>query len=612
MVCTRLSQMELIDLLKPYARKHWKYFAALNFTAIAAAVSQTLIPLSIGRVVDNVLPQKDYNALFIAFLGLLGLTLLDLLAQSGARFSGVKFAQGVTFDIRQDLFQTLQEQELEFYSRETTGQIMSRSIEEVFSLRDILTWAYRITTLVIFLFLGAIFSMLQLGFKSIGNGNYGPFYLAGVFIVIPIVIYYVVIRSSSRNREIFYNTRFKYGEMTEQMAENLSGIHSVKSFGREEEQVQIFNVKNQEFYDAALKGAWVRGTMQPGVIFIISSALICLVFVGGYLVSINSITAGNFVTFMLLSLQIAVPGRFVGWVGIVAQDANSAAVRLNEIFEADVSIKEKEEAVELENIRGEISFENVNFMYPNSDTHVLENINLNVQPGEKVALLGPTGSGKSTLIALIPRFFDPKSGRILVDGKDIRDYKLKSLRHNIGIVHQDPFLFTMTVHDNIAFGRPEATRDEVISAAKAAQIHDYIMTLDEGYDTIVGERGVTLSGGQRQRVTIARVILRNPKILIFDDSVSAVDPKTEALIQENLEEASIDRTTIIISQRPSSLRYVDRIIVMDMGRIAQDGTHEELMEEEGIYQDFINAVNTQVKFMDWTSLDEMEIEKEAE
>ena len=589
---------ELLELLYPYVKEHKLWFLGLNLTAIVAAISQTLIPVTIGSVIDNVLVNLDKHILRNSFFILLGLTFLDLLAQSGQRYTGVQFAQRVIFDIRQDLFKTLQDQELDFYAKETTGQIMARSIEEVYSLRDILTWSYRITVLVTFLFIGALVSMLNLGFQGMAVGNYGPFALAGVFFVIPVIIFKVVTSSSSRNRQIFYNTRLKNGEMSETMAENLSGIHTVKSFGREQEQIEIFNVKNQEFYDAALKGAWVRGTMQPGIIFIIGSALIFLVFVGGYLVSIASITPGNFITFMLLALQIAVPGRFVGWVGIVAQDANSAAIRLNEIFDAEVGIKEVEDPSVLADIDGKIKFDNVSFAYPSSN-HTLHNINLEINPGEKIVLLGPTGAGKSTLINLIPRLFDPDEGQVLIDGHDISKLTLESLRHHIGIVHQDAFLFTMTIHDNIAFGRPDATRDEVIEAAKAAQIHEYIMTLDEGYETIVGERGVTLSGGQRQRVTIARALLKDPEILIFDDSVSAVDPKTEAYIMQNLEEASKNRTTIIISQRASSLKFVDRVVVLDKGHISQNGDHSSLMQEEGIYRDFINAVNTQVKFMDW-------------
>ncbi|MGB1899379.1 MAG: ABC transporter ATP-binding protein [Candidatus Kariarchaeum pelagius] len=594
---------ELIDLLKPYIKSHKYWFVFLNIIAIVAAIAQTMFPLIIGDAIDNAFSDLDLITLQSTFFILIGLVLLDLLAQFGARYIGLNFAQRIIFDIRQNIFIKLQNQELDFYSKETTGQIMAKTMEEVYSLRDILTWGYRMSILMIFLFLGAISSMITLGISEIPNNNFGPFYLALAFFVIPVIIFITISKTSANNRLVFYNARFKFGEMSEAMAENLSGIHTVKSFGSENEQIEIFNEKNHEFYDAALKGAQVRGLLQPGVIFIIGLAIVFLVFIGGYLVSIESITPGTFITFMLLSLQIALPGRFIGWVGIITQDANSAAIRLNEIFKSTISVNDYPNAKAYDNVDGKIQFSNVTFSYDNNSL-ALNDINLKIAKGENIVLLGQTGSGKSSLVNLIPRFFDPISGQVLIDNIDIKDFTLNSLRRNIGVVHQDAFLFTMSIHDNIAFGKPNASREEVIISAKAAQIHEYIMTLDHGYDTIVGERGVTLSGGQRQRVTIARVLLKNPKILIFDDSVSAVDPKTEKLIMENLKNVSSNRTTIIISQRASSLKFADRIVVLDGGTIKQIGSHSELITVEGIYKEFIKAVNEQVKFMDWSDNDE--------
>jgi ABC-type multidrug transport system fused ATPase/permease subunit len=261
-------------------------------------------------------------------------------------------------------------------------------------------------------------------------------------------------------------------------------------------------------------------------------------------------------------------------------------------------VKDKIDAKVMDQIKGEITFRHVSFDYPQTP-HTLHDINITIPNGQKVALLGPTGAGKSSLINLIPRFFDPTTGSILIDGIDIRNITKRSLRSHIGIVHQEAYLFTLSIYDNIAFGNANATKEEVIAAAQAAQIHDFVSTLEEGYDTIVGERGVTLSGGQRQRVTLARTLVQNPKILIFDDSVTAVDPETEAKIQSSLQSAATERTTIIISQRPSSLRYVDRIIVLDNGHVVQDGTHTELQQVDGIYQQFLDALSTQIQFLDW-------------
>ncbi|MCE7734972.1 MAG: ABC transporter ATP-binding protein [Candidatus Heimdallarchaeota archaeon] len=591
---------EVFDLLWPYTKRHKLKFFALNFTIFIAAVSQTLIPLQISLLIDGALIDRDKNGLYIGFGIIMLLAFIDLLAGMGQRFASVSFSTSIIYDIRQDLYEALQYQELEYYSSETIGQIMSRSIEEVLSLREILTWGYRIGLLLVLLFLNSFIIMAGISIQ-----------LSIIFLIIPAILFYVAFSTSKGNVELFYDARFKYGTMNEVLAENLSGIKTVKSFGREVEQIAIFNVKNQDFFDASIKTAKIRADLQSGMVFIISIAMMFLVIIGGVFVFNGAITTGQFVAFMLLVLQISVPGRFAGWLGIILQNTQSAALRLAEIFEAPKLLEERDGAQELTNIEGNIKFDKVYFKYPSIQTDdvpdALHHVSFEIPKGQKVALLGATGSGKTSLINILPRFYDPKEGHVYIDDINIKDVTLKSLRKNIGIVHQEAFLFTLTIHDNIAFGNVNATREEVIIAAKAAQIHDYVMTLEDTYDTIVGERGVTLSGGQRQRITIARTLLQNPKILIFDDSVSAVDPETESKIQESLESASTQRTTIIISQRPSSLRYVDRIIVLDNGHVVQDGTHTELLSQDGVYKDFLQAVETQIKFITWDDEEEDEL-----
>ena len=586
---------ELLTLLKPYIKKHKLFFAGVNLASIGAATAQTLIPLKISEIIDITLEEASKSSLLIGFVILIGFTLLDLLANMIQRRFTVKMSQNVIFDLRQDLFEVLQGHELEFYSKESVGQIMSRSIEEVYSMRELLTWGYRITALVTFLFIGSIVSIMSISWQ-----------LGLVFLIIPIIVVVLTTKTSARNKELFYGARFKFGELSEVLAENLSGIQTVKSFGAEDEQIQNFNVYNQEFYEASMKTAGVRARIIPGMIFLIASMLVGLVFLGGGMVAMGDLTVGNFVAFMLLSLNIAIPGRFLGFIGILVQDGNSAAIRINEILQAPPFLDEGKSANDVDSIKGKIEFENVSFGYPGANNSLC-NINFTINPGEKIALLGRTGSGKSSLINLLPRFFDPTEGRILIDEKDIKtEYTMRSLRKQIGIVHQESFLFTVSIHENIAFGCVNASREDVINAAKAAQIHDFIETLDEGYDTIVGERGITLSGGQRQRVSIAQTLMTKPKILVFDDSVSAIDPKTEAKIQDALQESMEDRTTIIISQRPSSLQYVNKVFVLDNGRIIQSGTHDELMATEGAYKNYISQVYANVKFMDWEVSPEVE------
>ncbi len=586
---------ELLTLLIPYIKKHKLFFAGVNLASIGAATAQTLIPLQISEIIDITLADASKSLLLIGFAILIGFTLLDLLANMIQRRFTVKMSQNVIFDLRQDLFEVLQGHELEFYSKESVGQIMSRSIEEVYSMRELLTWGYRITALVTFLFIGSIVSIMRISWQ-----------LGLVFLIIPIIVVVLTTKTSARNKELFYGARFKFGELSEVLAENLSGIQTVKSFGAEDEQIQNFNVYNQEFYKASMKTAGVRALIIPGMIFLIASMLIGLVFLGGGMVAMGDLTVGNFVAFMLLSLNIAIPGRFLGFIGILIQDGNSAAIRINEILQSPPFLDESKSANDVDSIKGKIEFENVSFGYPGANNSLC-NINFTIKPGEKIALLGKTGSGKSSLINLLPRFFDPTEGRILIDDKDIRtDYTMRSLRKLIGIVHQESFLFTVSLHENIAFGCAGASREDVINAAKAAQIHEFIETLEDGYDTIVGERGITLSGGQRQRVSIAQTLMTKPKILVFDDSVSAIDPKTEARIQDALQESMKDRTTIIISQRPSSLQYVNKVFVLDNGNIIQSGTHDELMANEGAYRDYISQVYANVKFMDWELSPEVE------
>jgi ABC-type multidrug transport system fused ATPase/permease subunit len=426
-----------------------------------------------------------------------------------------------------------------------------------------------------------------------------PFLSLVYGLIFPLIIY-LLIRTSNRNAHIFYNSRLKFGNLAEVMAENFSGIKTVKSFNREKEQIQLFNEKNNEYIDVTLQQIRIRSYLQAGFIFLFSISTIALLFFGTILIEANLITVGNLVAFLYLVLRLTQTTRFLGYLGIEAMIADSAAVRLNEVLKSDLVLTDAENAVELKEVKGGIEFRDVSFTYPGNRFKSLQNINLKIKPGEKIAILGPTGSGKTTLVNLIPRFYDPSFGEIFIDDTPVKLVTRKSLRESIQIVHQDNFLYTMELKENIAFGKPESSLDKIIDVSKISQIHDFIDTLEDKYETIVGERGVTLSGGQRQRTTIARGLLTKPKIIIFDDSVSAVDPSTEAKIQQGLSEIDKDVTLIVISQRPSSLKYVDRVIVLDEGKIVQQGTHDELMkEDDGIYKRFVNSVKRQVKFIDW-------------
>ncbi len=567
---------------------------AINSLIIISAYAQTNIPLSIRDSVSRYIENPQPNLVYLGFLIIFFYGTLDWLSGMALRFVNNRYSQNIQYEIRQDIFEKLQSLDLEYYSKESIGQIMARSIQEVYSLQEILGWGYRILLLTAALFIGAFIS-LWLSSPT----------LALMFATIVPIILFVLFKSSKNNAEKFYQSQYQFGRVSEVLAENFAGIKTVKSFGREFEEINRFRKVNHDFLNAAMKVVRIRATLQPGMLFLISLSLVVLLFVGGVFTSTGVIDTGSFVAFMLLSLQIMTPGRFLGDLAIQLQMANTAARRLEEVLNEKNHIIEKPDAQEFDGRDLTLEFENVYFKYPLNKDYVLKGINLKIDYGERVALIGPTGSGKSTLINLIPRFFDPSEGRVKLGGKDIKDYKVKSIRRHVGIVHQDSFLFTLSIKDNIAFGNKDASMDEIIEAAKMAQIHEFIQTLPEGYDTVVGERGVTLSGGQRQRLAIARILLANPEIIVFDDSVSAVDPETEARLQEIISTRLGTKTLIIISQRPSSLKFVNRVIVMDDGEIVQDGVHSELVRQPGLYREFLMAIEAQIDDMvSWDSTEE--------
>ncbi|RMG42454.1 MAG: ABC transporter ATP-binding protein [Methanobacteriota archaeon] len=576
--------VRFFKFIYPYVKRQKERFLAINLLIFLSAYAQTQVPLSIRTSIDRFISTNRADLLYIGFFTILGFGTLDWLSGMALRAINNRYSQKIQFDIRQDVFNKLQSLDLEFYSKESIGQIMARSIQEVYALQQILGWGYRIMLLTISLFVGAVISLLLVSLT-----------LALIFLAVVPLILAVLIYSTKRNAEKFYRAQYEFGRVSEVLAENFAGIKTVKSFGREFDEIERFNKVNQDFLDASMEVVKVRATLQPGMIFLLSLALVTLLFVGGGFATLGIIDTGSFVAFMLLALQIMVPGRFLGDLAIQLQTANTSARRLEEVLKAEKTLKELPDAQDIDPEDASIRFEEVYFKYPKSRDYVLKNISLEIKEGERVALIGPTGSGKSTLVNLIPRFFDPQKGRVLIGNKDIRNYTLKSVRDLVGIVHQDNFLFTLSIRDNIAFGKKDASFEEIVAAAKLAEAHDFIMEFPDGYDTIVGERGVTLSGGQRQRLAIARVLLANPPIIVFDDSVSAVDPETEAVLQRNISEQLGTKTMIIISQRPSSLKYVNRILVLDHGKIIQDGTHSQLISRPGLYREFIAAVESQVE-----------------
>ncbi|MEM4610841.1 MAG: ABC transporter ATP-binding protein, partial [Thermoproteota archaeon] len=370
--------------------------------------------------------------------------------------------------------------------------------------------------------------------------------------------------------------------MSAMIQETVSGFKVLKTLGAEEEMFKRFEAKNREIYSIGMRSVFLSSLTWPSLGLIIGVGSAIVYWYGGFQAIRGEISLGQLVTFTMYLGMLIWPIMSIGFVLSRYAEAMVSARRIFEVLDTEPEVKEKPGAIELKNVRGEVCFKDVVFGY-DMDKPILKGMSFTVKPGEKVALVGATGSGKSTVIKLIPRFYDPQEGCILIDGVDIRDVKISSLRRNIGIVHQDVFLFPTTIRENIAYGKPNATQEEIERAAKAARIHDFITSLPKGYDTVIGERGVTLSGGQRQRLAIARALLVNPAILILDDSTSSVDAETEKEIYESLRELVKNKTVFIVTQRLSTLKLSERIIVIEDGKVVEDGTHEELMSRGGVY-----------------------------
>ena len=567
-------QRRLMGYLRPY---RMSLILALTCTVFVSLTS-LVVPWLTGKgLIDKVIIKKNVHLLNLVALGFIALVMVkgafSYLQTYLTSFIGYR----IVMDMRDQIFQHLQRLSLSFYKRRRAGEIMSRLINDTGLLQNIFVENMMRLTLNILTVVGVLIFVFYIDWR-----------LALFTLLVLPFIGFTLRRFGSRIKKFSNLVQMKVADISSTVQEVLGGIEVIKSFATEEKEVERFQMQNIQNFRLNMRRTRVSAVLPPLMEILTTVGLTAILWYGGLEVIRGQLTIGELVAFLGYVALAINPLNRIGKDYSQYQQALASAERIFEILDTEPEIRESPQAREMPRIRGHIQFRNVSFGYDDKEL-VLKDINLDLRPGEKVALVGRSGVGKTTLVSLIPRFYDPKSGRIIIDGYDIRQMKLKSLRRQIGIVSQETVLFNGTIRDNIAYGRTEATDEEIIDAAKKANAHNFIMALEKGYDTPVGERGVNLSGGQKQRIAIARAILRDPRILILDEATSAVDAESEILIQEALEKLMKDRTTIIIAHRLSTILGADRIVVLNEGKIEEIGTHEELLSRKGTYAKLYEA-----------------------
>lgn len=567
-------------MLKSFARyykPHWKLFVLDMVCALIAASCDLMYPVISRNIINTYIPDKNLQLIFSWCAALLVIYIIQTIMQYIMQYQGHVVGVRMQADMRRDVFTHLQKLPFSYFDEHKTGVIMSRIVND---LMDISEFAHHGPEDLFISAVTIIGSFIILCTVNV------PLTLL-TFIMIPFLVLFIVKKRTAMT-VAFRKNRIEIAEVNASLENSIAGVRVARAFTGEAEEQKKFNENNQRYVAVREKAYRVMAEFFSGTNFLTAMMNVIILAGGGYCVYAGVITVGDMVAYMLFINMFVTPIKKLIQFVEMFQNAVTGYVRFEELMNVQPE-KEDEHAQELTDVKGEITFDNVTFQY-DEGKEVLSNISLTFPQGKMVAIVGPSGGGKTTLCHLIPRFYEISSGSISVDGHDIRTVTRSSLRQKIGIVQQDVFLFTGTIFDNIAYGKLGASREEVIEAAKKANIHDYIMSLPEGYETFVGERGVKLSGGQKQRISIARVFLKNPPILVLDEATSALDNVTENYIQDSLDELCKNRTTIVVAHRLSTIKHADEIIVMDRDGIQERGTHAQLLEKEnGIYKELYEA-----------------------
>ena len=563
--------MTALKRLLRHLRPYWRGLAITTVLILFNTLIGLLPPLFQRSIIDNVIGQKQLQLLAPLLGGLIIVYLLTAFTDFGDQYLRHTIGERILYDLRVRLYDHLQRLSLSFFERTSTGELMSRVSNDVNALEQFMTHGTILAGVAVVRLVAATMVLLFLDWRL------------ALVCLLPVPIITVGLRwFNRRTRPIYRRVRDRLGDVNMRLQDDLAGIRVIQAFSQELAELERFKNESARYMAERIASIKMWSTVFPALGFFVDFGNVLVLGVGTYMVVQGQMTLGTLVAFMAYIVSFYEPIRRLTDIDNIIQQAVAAAERIFELLDQTPDVKDAPEAVALPIVRGEVCFEDVHFSYGDGD-EVLHDVDFTVRPGEVVALVGPSGAGKTSIANLLCRFYDPTHGRILLDGHDLRELQVASLRSHVAVVLQDTFLFNGTVRRNLLYGKPEATDDDLVAAAKAAYAHDFVMAMPKGYDTELGERGVKLSGGQRQRLALARAILADPRILILDEATSSVDAEAEYLIQQALDEVLKGRTALVIAHRLSTIRNANKIIALENGRIREVGSHGELLDRKGLY-----------------------------